>query len=37
VSQATAKTAAAHGQLNSLDLFVDHPRNSRGLFGNGKA
>jgi hypothetical protein len=37
VSQATAKTAAAHGQLNPLDLFVDHPRNSRGLFGNGKA
>ena len=37
VSQAVAKTAAAHGQLNSLDLFVDHPRNSRGLFGNGKA
>jgi hypothetical protein len=37
VSQVAAKTAVAHGQLNPLDLFVDHPRNSRGLFGNGKA
>ncbi len=36
-SQAAARTAAAHGQLNPLDLFVDHPRNSRGLFGSGKA
>ncbi len=37
VSQAAAKTAVAQGQLNPLDLFVDHPRDPRGIFGNGKA
>lgn len=37
ISQATAKTAAAEGRLNPLDLFVDHPRNARGLFGSNKA
>ena len=36
-SQAAAKAAAAQGQLNSLDLFVDHPRDPRSLFGNKKA
>ncbi len=36
-SQAAAKAAAAQGQLNSLDLFVDHPRDPRLLFGNKKA
>jgi hypothetical protein len=36
-SQATAKAAAAQGQLNSLDLFVDHPRDPRALFGSKKA
>ncbi len=36
-SQAAAKAAAAQGQLNPLDLFVDHPRNSQSLFGSKKA
>ncbi len=36
-SQAAAKAAAAQGQINSLDLFVDHPRDPRALFGTKKA
>ena len=36
-SQAATKAAAAQGQLNSLDLFVDHPRDPRALFGTKKA
>ena len=36
-SQAAAKAAAAQGQLNPLDLFVDHPRDPRALFGTKKA
>ena len=35
--EAAARAAAAQGQVTPLDLFVDHPRNSRALFGNGKA
>ncbi len=36
-SEAAVKAAAAQGQLNPLDLFVDHPRDPKALFGNGKA
>jgi hypothetical protein len=36
-SQAAAKAAAAQGQLNPLDLFVDHPRSSQALFDSKKA
>jgi hypothetical protein len=36
-TQAATKVAAAPGQLNPLDLFVEHPRDSRALFGTRKA
>ncbi len=36
-SQAEAKAAAAQGQLNPLDLFVDHRRDPQTLFGTKKA
>ncbi len=36
-ARTTTKTAAAPGQINSLDLFVDHPRDPRALFGTRKA
>jgi len=37
VSEATAKAAATQGQLNPLDLFVDHPRDPGPLFRGDKA
>ncbi|HZD90819.1 MAG TPA: transglycosylase SLT domain-containing protein [Pseudolabrys sp.] len=37
ISEQQAQAAAASGQLNTLDLFVDHPRDPRALFGNEKA
>jgi len=37
VSENEAKAAAARGQLNSLNLFVDHPRDPRALFSNSKS
>ncbi len=37
VTVTPARTVAAPGQLNPLDLFVDHPRDPRALFGTRKA
>jgi muramidase (phage lysozyme) len=36
-AQVPAERTAAPGQINPLDLFLDHPRDPRALFGTRKA